>query len=107
MTIEVVNLHKGHCDDFFTRVGDVYIGSASWYKGKRIPKSQWNNPFAPYRGYAREQAISFYRGYLKSSIEKGYLNLADLEDVERLGCWCNPAPCHGDILKEFLEAQLL
>lgn len=76
---------------------DVYIGRGS----------KWGNPFshkhgtqAKYIVKTREEAIAKYREWILGQPQL----LADLEELrgQRLGCWCRPKACHGDILLELL-----
>jgi hypothetical protein len=72
-----------HCkrDEF-----DVYIGRGS----------KWGNPFRIGEHGNRAAVIARYRRYLWESPEL----LASLPELEgmRLGCFCSPKPCHGDVL---------
>jgi hypothetical protein len=57
----------------------------------------WGNPFHVTADTTREQAIRAYRDHLKLNpylVRKAQRELAG----KVLGCWCKPAPCHGDIL---------
>ncbi|XP_052078951.1 uncharacterized protein LOC127717247 [Mytilus californianus] len=59
---------------------NVYIGRGmtSYVEG-----SKWQNPFQ-YNGKTLSESLSELRG-------------------KNLGCWCHPAPCHGDVLIELLK----
>ena len=83
--IRVVNLHK--------EPYDVYIGRAG--KGQ---SGKWGNPFT--KG-TREENIVNYETYLVNNKEL-ISDLHELRDM-RLGCFCAPKPCHGDILKKYAE----
>jgi len=85
MTI-VVNLKK--------EASDVYIGRGS----------KWGNPFSIGRDGTRAEVIEKYRRYLELSPKL----LADLHQLKgkRLGCFCKPMGCHGDVLVEFIEKLL-
>ncbi len=74
----VVNIRFEKCD--------VYVGRPS--------------PFGnPFRG---KGAIRLFEGYLRSSPTL----LALLPDLrgKRLGCWCKPKPCHGDVIARLADA---
>jgi hypothetical protein len=81
---QVVNIHhrKPH---------DVYIGRPS----------QWGNPFAIGRDGTREEVIAKYRAYILNRPDL----LAQLPSLrgKRLGCFCAPRSCHGDVLVELLN----
>ena len=76
---------------------DVYIGRGS----------KWGNPYSHKQGTkakyivaSREEAIAKYKEWIFTQPQL----LADLEELrnKRLGCWCRPKICHGDILLELL-----
>lgn len=85
----VVNVKQEECD--------VYIGRAC---GK-WPESKWANPYKIGRDGSREQVIRMYRDYVLNSPEL----IAALPELRNkiLGCWCNPLPCHGDVLVELVR----
>jgi Domain of unknown function (DUF4326) len=77
-------------------IGAVYIGRPS----------KWGNPFTHLSGKTRAQfqvptlqeAVAAYRAWV---LEQPQLVAALPELRGRdLVCWCNPGPCHGDVLLE-------
>ena len=76
-----------------TELYDVYIGRPS----------KWGNPFKPTNKtlQARLIAILRYEEYIIDCPEL----LASLSELKgkRLGCYCKPKPCHGDVLVELVE----
>lgn len=66
---------------------DVYIGRPS----------KWGSPFS-LRGFTREEAVAKYRVWLLAHPDL----LKDLHELKdkRLGCYCAPQLCHGDVLAE-------
>jgi hypothetical protein len=97
--VEVVNVRK--CKDFGKREGDVYIGRA----GMDFANSPWGNPFPLRHESRRSMVIDQYRVWVLQELQNGRLNLESLKDAKRLGCWCAPKACHGDVLKELLGAK--
>lgn len=76
---------------------DVYIGrTMPGYAG-----SKFANPFKRGVHGNRAEVLEKYRAYVQ---EQPAL-MAALEELrgKRLGCWCKPYDCHGDILVELLE----
>lgn len=63
--------------------------------------SKWGNPFL-LRLHDRDDAIARYRAWV---VEQPEL-MAALGELrgKRLGCWCAPLPCHGDVLAELADA---
>lgn len=78
--------------------------------------SPLGNPFKIVaNGYTRAQVISMYEEWLKNQILNG--NKAIISEINRLlniaangdlilRCYCAPLPCHGDVIKKFLEELL-
>ena len=66
----------------------------------------FGNPF-PLEEYGREGCIAMFRDYFYKRIEedaefrKAVLSLKG----KRIGCFCKPLNCHGDIYKEWLDQQ--
>ncbi len=68
--------------------------------------SYWGNPYSMYEeGDDREEVIRKYRYDFEFdkfiNIEKS--KVYDLAG-KRLGCFCKPAACHGDVLAEYLNS---
>lgn len=93
----VVNKYK---EDY-----DVYIGRGS----------EWGNPFthiktsstkAKFVVNTREESIDKFRWYLidKITSDPSCLERLKLLKGKRLGCFCKPKSCHGDILKEVIDS---
>lgn len=76
---------------------DVYIGRGSLL----------GNPFPINEsiGETRAVVIEKYRKWLWKEIQKGNINTEYLKslDGKRLGCFCAPAPCHGDVIIKAIE----
>ncbi len=97
----IVNIK--HCPDFNPKLNknDVYIGRFHRSKYGFYPWSKWHNPFKLGVDGDREAIIDMYRSYILSN--PGLMSsLHELKD-KRLGCWCKPEPCHGDILIELVD----
>jgi hypothetical protein len=86
----VVNLTRG--ERF-----DIYIGRAG--RGQAGP---WGNPFVIGRDGDRATVIAKYERWLQTQPQL----LARLPELQgkRLGCFCHPAPCHGDVLARLADA---
>ena len=76
---------------------NVYIGRGS----------PWGNPFshleqsaAEWKVATKEEAIEKYREYILSRPDL-MERLVELKG-KRLGCWCKPDSCHGEVLLELL-----
>jgi hypothetical protein len=79
---------------------DVYIGRGNGRAG--LKRSKWANPFKVGKDGSRDEVIAQYRAYLD---EHPDLLRAIPELVgKRLGCWCAPESCHGDVLAALANA---
>ena len=70
---------------------DVFIGRPSI----------WGNPYHVGKHGTRAQVIAMYRDYVTGSAAL----MREIESLrgKRLGCYCAPAACHGDVLVDLLE----
>ena len=61
----------------------------------------WGNPFKIGPDGDRAEVIDKYHDYFWSAFADGKIILTDLAALhgKRLGCWCAPLPCHGDVLE--------
>ncbi len=82
---------------------DVYIGREVPDHG--LPASKWGNPFvmADESDAERERAIAAYRDWVQQQPEL-MASLGELKG-KRLGCWCAPKRCHGNVLVELIDAR--
>lgn len=73
---------------------DVYIGRPSI----------WGNPFEIGKDGTRQQVIDKYEEYVLNNPTL----MARLPELKgkRLGCWCAPAPCHGDVLADLADNEI-
>ena len=78
---------------------DVYIG-----RGRN--NGLFGNPFTV-KIHGRDKCIELYREYFYNRIETDYQFRKAVLSLKgkRLGCYCKPKPCHGDIILEYLENE--
>lgn len=69
---------------------DVFIGRTS----------KWGNKYIIGIDGTRAQVIEKYRKWIKT--QPDLLNSIHELDGKVLGCWCDPKPCHGQVLLELL-----
>lgn len=86
---------------------NVYIGRGGivFIDGKRYPpsSSKWANPYK-LKDKSREECLKYYEIYIRFQIKNNpeYYNIQELKG-KKLGCWCCPEMCHGDILCKILN----
>ncbi len=68
-------------------------------------RTKWRNPFRLGADGDREQVIARYRVHLWERIRAGEVPLEELAELDGcwLACWCEPLPCHGDVLARAAE----
>lgn len=74
---------------------DVYIGRPS----------KWGNPFEIGKDGTRTEVIQKYEDWIREQPEL----LSQLHELEgkRLGCFCKPKRCHGDVLVKLIDEMRL
>lgn len=89
--VEVVNLRT--CNDW-GKPGDVRIDRTT----------KWGNPFVMNHENERVDVIIKYEEHFIENLLK---DIGELSDAKRLGCWCKPKQCHGDVIKRYLEDKYI
>ena len=89
MATEVININHTAAQDY------VPIGRGTL----------WGNPYKIGRDGTREEVIEKYRVYIvkRLLIEEGLVDELLKLDGEKLGCYCKPELCHGDVLVGLIE----
>jgi len=92
MTTKAVNLRDS---DY-----DVNIGRAG-----RGQDGYFGNPFTLSAGESRWATIERYRKYFYKRLETDPEFKRRVHELKgkRLGCFCKPQPCHGDVIAEYLN----
>lgn len=89
---------------------DVYIGrgNSPLTTVEKLPAGgSFGNPFPVNHLCTREESIRLFKQLLDQNIDPRAqwinANLWRLQG-KRIGCWCKPADCHGDVLAERADA---
>lgn len=66
-------------------------------------RTKWGNPFRLDRDGTRAEVIAKYKAWIQTQPQL----LASLHELkgQRLGCWCAPLACHGDVLAELADKE--
>jgi len=93
----VVNIRsEPKCQNQRSSTGYEYIGRGSY----------WGNPYSMYEeGKGREEVIQKYQYDFERDLfpNKKKSEVFKLNG-KRLGCFCKPAACHGDVLADYLNS---
>lgn len=82
------------------------------YVGRRMPGRAGSPLGNPYKAGEHDDPIALYRRWLWQQLQgdtparREIRRLAELHQAGHdllLGCWCTPAPCHGEIVKAAVE----
>lgn len=76
----------------------VYIGRENIKHN--LKQSKFANPFPINELHTRDEVIEAYRKWLWQMLNSGVITKQDILELEGkdLVCYCNPHPCHGDVL---------
>ncbi len=63
-------------------------------------RTKWGNRWHVGQDGTREEVIARYRVDLWRLIQSGEVSLEELAELDGcwLACWCEPLPCHGNVL---------
>jgi len=88
-------------NEYIGRAGIVFIDGERYSKRS----SPFHNPFKIGKDGDRDEVIDKYRSYIIDNIEKNQTLMKQLINMKgkRLGCWCYPDACHGDVLLELID----
>lgn len=104
--VQFIRPRYKNLEDWMSDPNNIYIGRQGvvFIDGKRFPpeKSPFANPFKIDKNNNREQVVEKYKQYIIHKVEKKEIDLSLLKN-KRLGCWCKPEQCHGDVLVELLQ----
>jgi hypothetical protein len=88
---------------------NVYIGRKGvvFIDGVRYPlnDSIWANPYKITDIMSRDKVLELYKTYIKEKLQKDNNLVKELLQLKgkKLGCWCKPECCHGDIIIEMIK----
>jgi len=96
--IKVININKYESDDY------IYIGRPSLFGN---PYSSKEKSITEYKVGSKKEAISKYREYILENVSILDNLISELEHngYNKIGCFCKPSGCHGDVLKELIEER--
>lgn len=93
-------------EDWCKTKNNIYIGRGGILiiNGRRYPEkdSVWANPFKLERDGTRDEVLE---KYIRDRLEKEPKLREELIKLKgkKLGCWCYPERCHGDVLLKLIQ----
>jgi len=93
--VTVVKINHEHAN-FTHYIGREWAG---------IPESPFHNPFHLGKDGNRDEVLLKFIFYWYAPEQKNLRDLARImiDPNARLGCWCKPLDCHGDIIAGYLN----
>jgi len=73
-------------------------------------RSRFGNPFTLVEDggeiESRERSVALYEGWFRGNLVENDRFAHAVQELygERLGCWCLPQQCHGEVILEYLAA---
>lgn len=98
MTTKVVNLHSQSYDVYIGRAGKGQDG----YFGNPFRVIDYLNPME--RALALIQYTRYFNKKVATDVE--FANRVLLLREKRLGCFCKPNGCHGDVIAAWVDAAV-
>lgn len=91
----VVNIRQNEYDVYIGREGHGQSGI-------------FGNPFSAMRDGGRERAIELYREYFlrRLRVDQEFAVRVEMLRGKRLGCFCKPKACHGDVIAEYVDNRM-
>jgi hypothetical protein len=80
----------------------IYIGRNMAQYVPGATASKWGNPF-PLKKHTLEESLQLYEQHVRNG--PLWNELGELRGAAEIGCWCKPAPCHGDVLVKLLAER--
>jgi cobalamin biosynthesis Mg chelatase CobN len=98
LKIEVINIKTYESDDY------VYIGRPSDFGN---PYSSKEKSIAEYKVDSKKESISKYREHIIENVDilDSLISELNSKGYNKIGCFCKPSGCHGDVLKELIEER--
>jgi len=95
MKTTVVNIRRQEYDEYIGRAGNGHDG-------------YFGNPFSVAQDGGRKKVIELYRKYFlnRLKIDPEFTRRTKELKGKRLGCFCKPEACHGDVIAEYLEKTM-
>lgn len=95
--LKVATIHQFPKGSFVKKNGTI----AKYF---RVKASKFANPF-PVKKYGLKECLDKYADYLKENPELVQDAIQELGNKTRLGCWCRPHACHGQLLLTAMESR--
>lgn len=107
--VQFIRPKYDNLEEWMSDSNNCYIGRGGvvFINKKRYPtnSSIFANPFKIGKDGTREEVIIKYKEYIIKKIENGEILVEQLLALKgkKLGCWCYPEYCHGNVLLDLID----
>jgi len=95
---------KDSNNEYIGRGGVVFINKIRYPSKSSI----WANPYKIDKNRSREEVIQKYDVYIRNKLKNDVELVEKLKDLtnQKLGCWCYPEECQGNVLMQIMNIIL-
>ena len=88
-------------NEYIGRGGVVFINKIRYPSKSSI----WANPYKIDKNTCREEVIAKYDVYIRNKLKNDVELVEKLQNLKnkKLGCWCYPEMCHGNVLIQVIN----
>lgn len=107
--VKYIRPEHNNLKEWMNNKNNIYIGRKGivFIDKKRFPQysSNFANPYIIGKDGTREKVLIKYKNYILDKLKNDELLMLELLSLKgkKLGCWCCPEMCHGDILLELID----
>lgn len=110
--VKYIRPEYNNLQDWMNDENNIYIGRRGvvFINKNRFPEKSSNfaNPYKIGKDGTREEVLEKYKEYIINKINNNPELMRELNSMKgkKLGCWCFPERCHGNILLELIESHI-
>jgi hypothetical protein len=107
--VKYIRPEYNNLSEWMNDKNNIYIGRKGvvFIDNTRFPQNSSNfaNPYKIGKDGTREEILFKYKKFIVNKLENNkdlVIELLSLKD-KKLGCWCCPEMCHGNVLLELID----
>ena len=108
--VKFIRPKYNNLEEWMNDENNIYIGRKGvvFIDNIRFPQNSSNfaNPYKIGKDGTREEILLKYKNYIVNKLNNNKDLVIELLSLKgkKLGCWCCPEMCHGDILLDLIDA---
>lgn len=109
--VKHIRPNYNNLEEWMNDENNIYVGRKGivFINKKRFPEKSSNfaNPYKIGKDGTREEILIKYKNYIIDKLKNNEELKNELLSLKnkKLGCWCYPEMCHGNILLELINAH--